>query len=128
MFLVANNLTNKDLRQITDIVPNCQFHHENFSWCPPPIKKIHTLGNFIYNHVCLLFFHSMYVIMKNKVMKRWTFRHNILGFSSMHYTFKLSNAEIAFAISRMQLFNQFIEVKKLRKAEISFESAYVTRF
>ena len=36
--VVANNLTNEDLRQMTYIVPNCQFHHENFSRCPP-LKK-----------------------------------------------------------------------------------------
>ena len=35
-------------------------------------------------------FYSMYVIMKNKVIKRWNFCHHLLGISSMHYVFIFS--------------------------------------
>ena len=55
MFLMANNLTNEDLSQITHIVPNCQFHHENILWCPHPLTKrnLKFCRSFIYTQCYL---------------------------------------------------------------------------
>ena len=86
--MVANNLANEDLRQITDIVRNCQFHHENFSWCPPPLVKISLkfCRNIIYTQ-CYIEKHSVKEVHHHEIFSWWyKYSYNVLRLIALHNT------------------------------------------
>ena len=77
---MANNLTNEDLRQITDIVPYCQFHHENFSWCPPPLVKISIkFCRFNIYIQCYLAKHSVKGVPHHEIFS-WWYKYSYIKF------------------------------------------------
>ena len=80
MFLVANNLTNEDLSQITHIVPNCQFHHENISWCPNPLIKrsLKFCRSIIYTQ-CYLAKHSVKGVPHHEIFS-WWYKYSYIKF------------------------------------------------